>query len=178
MKDSTLADSYLQLLGDRSYAVIRAAALSLGQTTSPAAFDALSKLTEEASWRDTIRASGLNGLAALGDQRGLDLGLKYYVAGNPNAVRIAALALIGSTGRNDPRVFPILNTQLTEALEHRNFALFIGAAEAVVSLGDERGLAVFQQLSKNAGTPPRFVAALSGFEVRLRAKVTPPKPAS
>ena len=106
------------------------------------------------------------------------MGLRFYVAGNPNAVRIAALALMGSAGKNDPRVFPILNTQLTEALERRNFALFSGAAEAIVSLGDERGLAVFQQLSKNAGTPPRFVSALSGFEGRLRAKVNPPKPAS
>jgi aminopeptidase N len=178
MKDSTLADAYLALISDRSYAVIRAAALALGQTKSSAAFEPLSKLTEEASWRDTIRASGLNGLAALGDPRGLDLGLKFYVAGNPNPVRIAALALIGSAGKNDPRVFPILNTQLTEALDRRNFALFAGAAEAMVSLGDDRGLAVFQQLSKTAGTPPRFIAALSGFEVRLRAKVSPPKPAS
>ncbi len=178
MKDSTLADAYQQLLGDQSYAVIRAAALALGQTKSPTAFEALSRLTDEPSWRDTIRASGLNGLAALGDQRGLDLGLKFYVAGNPNAVRIAALALMGSAGRNDPRVFPILSTVLAESLERRNFGLFTGAAEAVVALGDERGLAVFQEISKKPGTPQRIVSAISGFETRLRAKLNPPKPAS
>ncbi len=178
MKDSSLADAYRQLLVDRSYAVIRVTAVALGQTKSPTAYEALSRLIDEPSWRDTIRASGLNGLAALGDKRALDLGLKFYVAGNPNAVRIAALALLGSTGRDDPRVFPILSALLTESLERRNFALFTGAGEAIVSLGDERGLAVFQQLSKKAGTPPQVVSAISGFESRLRAKLTPPKPSS
>jgi len=178
MKDASLADAYRQLLADRSYAVIRAAAVALGQTKSPNAYEALSRLIDEPSWRDTIRASGINGLAALGDKRALDLGLKFYVAGNPNAVRIGALALLGSTGRDDPRVFPILSTLLTDSLERRNFALFTGAGEAIVSLGDERGLAVFQQLSKQAGTPPQVVSAISGFETRLRAKLTPPKPSS
>jgi aminopeptidase N len=178
MKDASLADAYRQLLVDQSYAVIRAAAVALGQTKSPTAYEALSRLIDEPSWRDTIRASGLNGLAALGDKRALDLGFRFYVAGNPNAVRIAALALLGSTGRDDPRVFPILSTLLTESLERRNFALFTGAGEAIVSLGDERGLAVFQQLSRKAGTPPQVVSAISGFETRLRAKLTPPKPSS
>jgi len=178
MKDPSLADTYQQLLNDRSYAVIKAAANALGQTRSSTAFESLSRLIDEPSWRDTIRASGLNGLAVLGDKRALDLGLKFYVAGNPHGVRIAALALLGSTGRDDPRVFPILSTLLTESLERRNFGLFTGAAEAIVSLGDERGLAAFQQLSKKAGTPQQVVSAISGFEARLRAKLTPPKPAS
>jgi aminopeptidase N len=178
MKDPSLADVYQQLLNDRSYAVIRAAANALGQTRSSTAFETLSRLTDEPSWRDTIRASSLNGLAALGDKRALDPGLKYYVAGNPNAVRIAALAVLGATGRDDARVFPILSTVLTESLDRRNFGLFTGAAEAIVALGDERGLAAFQQLSKKAGTPPQVVSAISGFEARLRAKLTPSKPAS
>jgi HEAT repeat protein len=63
--------------------VIRASASALGQTKSAAAYDALVKLLDQPSWRDTIRASGLNGLAALGDKRALELGIKYYVAGNP-----------------------------------------------------------------------------------------------
>jgi hypothetical protein len=117
-------------------------------------------------------------LAALGDKRALDLGLKYYVAGNRPAVRASALAVLGSAGKDDLRVFPILSTILNEAAEKRNFSLFAGAAEALVSLGDERGLALFQELSKKPGTSTQMVAAISGFESRLRAKLAPPKPAS
>jgi aminopeptidase N len=177
-KDPTLADVYQQLLDDQSYAVIRAAALALGQTKSPAAYDSLIKLIDAPSWRETIRASALNGLAALGDKRALDLGLKYYPAGNPVAVRSAALAVLGATGKDDPRIFPILSAALTDAVERRNFGLVLGAAEAIVSLGDERGLVTFQELSKRTGTSPQIISAISGFEARLREKLAPPKPAS
>jgi aminopeptidase N len=177
-KDPTLVNTYVQLLDDQSYAVIRAAAPALGQTKSPAAFDSLIKLIDVPSWRDTIRASALSGLAALGDKRALDLGLKYYPAGNPVAVRSAALAVLGAVGTDDPRIFPILSATLTDAAEKRNFGLFFGAAEAIVSLGDERGLAVFQELSKRTGTSPQMISAISGFETRLREKLAPPKPAS
>jgi len=177
-KDPTLADAYQQLLNDQSYAVIRAAASALGQTKSPNAYDSLIKLIDAPSWRNTIRASTLNGLAALGDKRALELGLKFYVAGNPSAVRTAALAVLGAAGKDDPRIFPILSGVVTDALEKRNFSLFLGAAEAIVSLGDERGLAVFQELSKKTGTSRQIISAISGFETRLRAKLPPPKPAS
>jgi aminopeptidase N len=178
MKDPTLVNAYQQLLNDQSYAVIRAAAPALAQTKSEAAYDSLIKLIDAPSWRDTIRASALNGLAVLGDKRALDLGLKYYSAGNPAAVRSAALAVLGAAGKDDARVFPILRATLTDAVERRNFGLFFGAAEAIVSLGDERGLAVFQELSKRTGTSAQIVAAIPGFETRLRQKLTPPKPAS
>jgi hypothetical protein len=135
-------------------------------------------LIDAPSWRDTIRASGLNGLAALGDKRALDLGLKYYGLGNPTAVRSAALSLLGAAGKDDPRVFPILSAALTDALEKRNFGLFSGAGEAMVSLGDERGLALFQELSKKTGASPQMIGVMSGFENRLRAKLAPSKPAS
>jgi len=67
---------------------------------------------------------------------------------------------------------------MLKAAEKRNFGLFLGAGEAIVNLGDQRGLALFQELSKKAGTPPQMVGAMSGFENRLRAKLAPPKPAS
>ena len=89
-KDTSLASVYQQFLGDQSYAVIRAAALALGQTKSASAYEALAKLLEEPSWRDTIRSSALVGLGALGDKRALDLGFKYAAKGNYPQVRAAA----------------------------------------------------------------------------------------
>src|SRR5947209_586438 len=58
-KDQTLASVFQQSLSDQSYGVVRAAALALGATKSPAAYDPLSKLLDEPSWRDSVRASGL-----------------------------------------------------------------------------------------------------------------------
>jgi aminopeptidase N len=175
-KDASLGDSYQQLLNDQSYAVIRAAAPALGQTKSPAAYDALMKIIDAPSWRDTIRASALSGLAALGDKRALDLGFKYFASENPTGVRAAAVGLLGATGKDDPRTFPLISGALAESVERRSFNLFGSEAEALVTLGDERGLAFFQGLSKAPGTSPQFAATLSGFETRLRAKLAPSQP--
>lgn len=177
-KDPALAETYQRLLNDQSYAVIKAAALALGQTKSGGAYDSLLKLIAIPSWRDTIRTSALSGLAALGDKRALELGLKYYAAGNRQALRTAALSVLGATGKDDPRVFPILGAVLTEAADKRNFPLFLGAAEAIVALGDERGLPLFRDLGKKPGTPAQMVSSITGFENRLRARMASTKPAS
>lgn len=175
-KDADLASVYQQLLNDQSYAVIRAAAVALGQTKNPNAYDALVKLIEVPSWRETIRASALSGLAALGDKRALELGFKYVVPGNPSGVRTAALSLLGATGKDDPRTFPLISGVLNEALERRSAGLFSAGAEALVSLGDERGLALFQEIGKKAGIPAQIKSAIPGYESALRAKLRPPTP--
>jgi hypothetical protein len=114
----------------------------------------------------------LSGLAALGDKRALDLGFKYFASENPTGVRAAAVGLLGATGKDDPRTFPLISGALTESIERRNFNPSV-LAEALVALGDERGLAFFRELSKKPGTSPQFAATLPGYEARLRAKLTP-----
>jgi hypothetical protein len=172
-KDAELAGVYQQMLNDPSYGVIRAAALALGQTKSPYGFEALAKLIETPSWRNTIRASGLAGLAALGDKRALELGLRYAGTGNPNAVRTPALALVGAAGKDDPRSFSLISAALNDALERRNPGLFAATGEALVSLADERGLALLGEIRKKPGLSPQTLTAISGIESRLRAKLTP-----
>jgi HEAT repeat protein len=174
-KDPTVAGTYQELLNDQSYAVIHAAATALGETKSATAYDSLMKLINTPSWRDNIRAAGLGGFEALADKRALELGFTYSAAGNTMGVRTAALGLIGAVGKDDPRTFPLLSTALNQGFEWRNFAMVTGAANALVTLGDERALAVFEELRKKAADSPQLVGAISNFETRLRAKLTPAK---
>lgn len=177
-KDPSLADTYAQLLNDRSYAVIRASASALGQTRSAAGYDALIKLIDLPSWRDTIRASGLTGLAALADKRALELGIKYYAAGNPNGVRSAALSVLGAIGKGDPRVLPILTGVLNEGLDRRSFQLISAAGEAMVALGDERGVTTLEELAKKAGDSPQLASVISSYQSRLKARLAATKTGS
>ena len=177
-KDPGLADTYVQLLNDRSYAVIRAAASALGQTRSPAGYDALVKLIDLPSWRDTIRASGLTGLTALNDKRALELGIKYYPAGNSNNVRAAALSLLGATGKDDPRVLPILAAVLNEGLERRSFQLISAAGEAMVALGDERAVTTLEEVAKKASDSPQIASVISSYQSRLKARLASTKAGS
>jgi aminopeptidase N len=174
-QDPSLAGTYQQMLSDQSYATIRAAATALGQTKSSAAYDALVKLLDTPSWRDNIRASGLAGLAALGDARALDFGIKYHGAPNPVAVRSAALNLIVNTGKGDSRTFGIVTAALNEGFERRSFTLMNAAGEALVSLGDERALTTFQDLRKKAAAYSQVIAIVTGYESRLRGKLNAAK---
>ena len=180
-KDQTLAPVFQQLLDDRSYGVVRAAALALGSTKSPAAYDPLLKLLDEPSWRDTVRTLGLAGLAALGDRRALDAGLRYAAAGNTENVRVAAILLLGAVGAGDARAFQVASETLLKSASPFRFPLAGAAGSALVELGDPRGVEVFEQARKVAAGNTRADAFLGQMEQRLKQKTQPTdaqKPAS
>ncbi len=167
--DPSLANVYREMLDDKSYAVIRAAALALGATKTDGAYDALVKMVNVPSWRDNIRASALNGLAALGDARSLDVGLRYAESLNPRDVRLAAYALLGAVGKTDARAFPIISEAFTRAVSSGSTSLSTATARALIELGDERALQVFEDARKNT-TRQEFHFIIKQFEDELRQK--------
>jgi aminopeptidase N len=167
-RDPSLAKIYLQFLNDPSYAVIRAAALALGETKSPDAYNALTKLVAAPSWRDTIKVSALNGLTALADKRALDLAFRFADKSNPATVRAAALKLVGATGKDDPSAFTVLSVALGEAFTKGNFAISSAAAEGLATLGDARGLALFEELLKRSDATQQIRGAVTQLQERLR----------
>lgn len=181
-KDPSLADLYRQSLNDQSYGVIRAAALALGQTKSPAAFDSLMKLIDAPSWHDTIRISALTGLAALEDKRALETALKFAAAGNVPRIRGAAAGLLGAVGKDDPRSFNIISEIFEKAYKRADFGLVIAGGGALANLGDPRGLEVFERLTKDPSGSPQLRGVTLQFQERLRkataegAKPTAAKP--
>ena len=176
-KEPNLAGRYLQLLDDQSYGVVRAASLALGQTKSPLAYDALIKLISQPSWRDTILASSLDGLAALGDKRALDFGFKYFAPGNQTSVRINSVGLLAAVGKDDARTYPLISAALTENVERGTAGALAGAeAEALSIIGDERTVTLFQQLAKKPGISPQMAAVIARFDARLRERLGQTKP--
>ncbi|HEY0006039.1 MAG TPA: M1 family aminopeptidase [Pyrinomonadaceae bacterium] len=175
-KDPKLADLYQQFLNDQSYAVIQAAAPALGQTKSANAYAALLKLIELPSWRDNIRASGLNGLAALADKRALELGFRFARPGNSGQVREAALGLLGAVGREDPRSFALISETLRQAFGASNFGLIAASSEALLTLGDPRSQALFEELGKSAEKSPQLHGFLMQMLERSRQSARPAQP--
>jgi aminopeptidase N len=171
-KDPSLANLYRQLLNDQSYGVIRAAASALGETKTPEAYQVLTKLLEVPSWRDNIKVSALSGLRGLQDKRALDIAFRYAEKGNLPSVRAAALRLLGTVGKDNPRAFSVISETLTKAFDAGDFSLGVASAEALVGLGDPRGLAVLDQIRQSASSNPRMVEMLSGFRDRLQKATT------
>ena len=162
----------MQMLNDRSYETIEAAAHALGTAKSAGAYDALSKLASVPSWRDTIRASALSGLAALGDARALDLGIRYASGDNPRDVRLAALSLLSIVGKDDPRVFPIISEAFERAISSGSTSLTNATAGALINLGDQRALQVFQA-ARTTAKRPEFLFLINQFEQQLKKKSAP-----
>jgi len=135
-------------------------------------------LIDQPSWRDTIRVSGLSALTALSDKRALELGFKYAVPPNRNEVRAAGLGLIGTMGKDDPRSLTTLTAALNAGLETQSFQLVASSAAALVSLGDARGLGVFDEALKKAGPASQFKATLTNSQQRLKTKLAAAKPGS
>jgi HEAT repeat protein len=171
-KDPALAGTYQQLLNDESYRVIRVAAEALGQTKSESSYDSLMKLVETPSWRDNISIAGLAGLAALGDKRALDVALKYAAVGNSASIRAASMNILATLGKNDPRVFPILSETLLKSASPYNAALFEASARALVELGDQRGLEVFEQAGQKVSLE-RVKSRLQQLTQQLKQKRAP-----
>ena len=170
-KDPSLASFYEKLLSDASYAVIKAAALALGETQPPGSYEALTKLLNIPSWRDNIKISALSGLAALRDKRALGVAFRYAEKGNQAQVRAAALRLLGRIGGDDPKAFTIISDTATKAFANGDYSLATAAGEALVSLGDPRGLAVLEQIGQDASVTPRLKEQVTQYQEQLRKVV-------
>jgi HEAT repeat protein len=162
---------YVRFLNDPSYAVIKAAATALGATKSNDAYDALVKLMNVPSWRDNIRASALSGLAELRDKRALEYGLRYSEPGNSVQARTAALRLIGQTGGNDSAAFERLATRVRGAFQSGEYGLSVAAGEALVALGNPKGLAVLEQLNGDPTITGRLKTRLGEYSEMLQKTV-------
>ena len=170
-KDASLASLYLKLLNDQSYAVIKAAASALGASRSPDAYEALVKLLDVPSWRNNIRASALAGLGELKDKRSLGVALRYAARGNGSQVRAAAVRLLGKVGSDNPQAFTLIAETANKAFGSDDFTLATAAGEALVSLGDPKGLAVLEQIGTNPDTPSQLKSRISEYQESLRKSV-------
>jgi hypothetical protein len=131
------------------------------------------------SWRDTIKASAISGMTALGDKRALEVGLRFSTGGNQQQVKSAAIRLIGTLGKDDPRGFPSIAEAARLAVDRMDYSLMAATFEALASLGDSRGLAVFEELGKRTADVPQVHGLLVQHEERLRKSLgTAAKPVS
>ena len=171
LNDAQYANLYAAALNDQSYSVIAAAAAALGKTKSPKAFEQLTKLLETPSWKDRVRVAGLNGLAASGDPRGLEIGFKYTAKNYSPSVQSAALAVLLETGKGDARVFPLLLESYKQALANNSFSLILSGLRQFINLGDPRGQEAFD-LAKENFKGSNISAFITQLEINFKKAVT------
>jgi aminopeptidase N len=173
-RDPKYAPVYLTALNDRSYSVIDYAAVGLGDSKVPAAFDALVKLTSTPSWKGRIQAAGFEGLARLGDKRSFEIGYKAAMDKTlPAGVRATAMEIVGATGKGDPRAFDLIFASFKSAFAAENTQQMIGTMGALVRLGDPRGQQAIDMLKTKFKDNPGAMQAIAAFESELKAAAKP-----
>ena len=148
-RDPKFAELYFAGLKDRSYAVIDQASIALARTKNAKAFETLSKMLSEPSWKGRIPIAVMNALSELGDKRALAAGFKFAEDVNqPEEVRLSAIKIIGLHGKADKRSYPLIFRAFESALENEDFQGLVVTTQAVVNLADPRGQEVFDQLKE------------------------------
>ncbi|MCB1023612.1 MAG: M1 family metallopeptidase [Acidobacteria bacterium] len=172
LKDDKYANVFLSALNDPSYTVINSAAVALGQTKDEKAYDALINLTNMDSWKDRIRVAGLQGLAALGDKRALDIGFKFAGKSYPGNVRSSSLSVVAATGKGDARVFPLLFEPFKKDLDQRNFQSIFTGLSSMILLGDPRGQQAFDLAKAKFKDNQQLMGYVTRLESQFKAELT------
>jgi aminopeptidase N len=171
-QDKKYADIFVPALSDQSYEVIDQAAGALGRVKDPRALESLNKLVGIKSWKGRIMIAGLNGLAELGDQRGFETG--YKIATDPTVprrIRSYAVAVVGATGKGDPRAYPIILEQFKKAVESTSFSGLVNGMNALIKIADPRGQEAFDLVKAKFKGQPGALNLIAGFETRFKAAV-------
>ncbi len=168
-KDKKYADLYISSLKDQSYFVVNQAALALGRTGDQRAYDALTKMLGEKTWKNRVEVSALNGLAALGDKRALENAIKYVNDNNTSSgVRNSALGVIAATGKGDSRVYPLLFGNFKTALDNDNLQGIFTGIQAIAKLGDPRGQEAFDLVKEKFKDNKRFLPNILQLEEQFK----------
>ncbi|HUR97321.1 MAG TPA: M1 family aminopeptidase [Pyrinomonadaceae bacterium] len=171
-QDKKYADIFVPALNDQSYEVIDQASAALGRVKDPRALEALTKLTTTRSWKSRVMIAGLNGLAELGDKRAFETGYKIATDTTiPRNVRLNALAVVGTTGKGDPRAYPLILAEFKKALNAKNFQGIISGMNAFIRIADPRGQEAFDLAKARFKDQPGTVNFITGFEDRFKAAV-------
>ena len=173
-KDPKYTDLYLSALNDRSYNVIDNASGALALTKDARAYDALVKLTNTPSWHGRIQGAGLEALSDLGDKRAFDLGYKTATDKTlPQHVRSLALAIVGATGKGDPRAYPLIFQQFKNAYDANNVQDLINSIQAIIKIADPRGQEAFDMLKVKFKDQPGPMQAITAYEAQFKAAIKP-----
>lgn len=173
-QDKKYAGMFIEALGDRSYEVIDQSSLALARVKDAKAFDALSKLISTPSWKGRIQSAGLTALGELGDKRAFDIGFK---AANDTSLssnaRASALAIVGSTGKGDPRAFPLIFEKFKASFDSSNIQGMVSGLLAIVKIADPRGQEAFDMMKTKFKDNPGAMQFINAQETEFKTALKP-----
>ncbi|MBB4807277.1 aminopeptidase N [Chryseobacterium defluvii] len=163
---------YIQALNDESDRVVNAAAIALGKTKSPDAFEILMDLENRHSWKNQNRISALNGLQQLGDPRAIDYVLtrlednrspRWYLATPVWDYPFAAVNTLVALGKGESG-YPVLINRFKRSLQDNDLNDIFQNVQLINLLKDERAKEIYLLLKEKYKDDPYVLEAVSNYE--------------
>ena len=178
-RDKKYAELYKGALSDPSDRVINAAAIALGKTKSPDAYEILIKLASKPSWKNQSLISTLNGLKELGDPRGFDIAytslsdltLARWTLATPIwDYRITAAQTILALDKS-AEAYPLIYERLKKAVEINDINVILNNLLLITTLAEPKGQEAFDLLKTKFKEDANFLVAVSGHEEQFKAAI-------
>ncbi len=171
--DNKYADIYLNALTDSSDRVISQAAIALGKTKNPKAFDALAKLVYRPSMKSQSLISALNGLKELGDKRGADIAYKALAdvslprwrlpTGSIWDYRVFAAQTMVALGKGSD-AYTLILPRLKKAMKENDLNGIFDNVLLVATIADSGGSKIFDELKDKFKNDENAMNALRQYE--------------
>lgn len=177
-KDASVAKALVSLISsgsETSQFVIADACVSLGKTGDKSALRALTKASTMDSWNEIIRIGALNGIAELGDVKGVAVASDLASPGKPFAARPAALGALGRLAKTSSKARQALH-KLADMEDSGQFTLRMSLIQAIAQGNHKDSLPVLNQLEKSSfdGRIKRVISETTGsINEASKAKAKP-----
>lgn len=173
--DPTFEKIYRRALSDKSDRVINAAAIALGKSKHPRAFDRLMRLEKQKSWKNQNRISALNGLQQLGDPRAVDYVLeclrdnqspRWYLATPVWDYPFAAVNTLVALGKAELG-YPILVDRFKTSLENDDINDIFQYVQLIDLLQDERATEIYDLLKEKFNGDESLLETIQVYETNF-----------
>jgi aminopeptidase N len=174
-KDTQYDDIYIKALNDSSDRVINAAAIALGKSKSPKAYDALITLDKKPSWKNQSRISALAGLKELGDERAVDYALqcikdntsaRWYLA-TPTWDYPLQAAITLAAFKKGNLAYPTIFERFKKSMQENDVNDIFSNTLLIATLGDERGREIFTLLKEKYKNDANAMVAVNNYEAQF-----------
>jgi len=90
----------------------------------------------------------------------------------PN-IRAAATAVVGASGKGDPRAYDLIFAEFKKAFDSGNVGNLTSTLQAIVKIADPRGQAAFDMLKVKYKDNPGALQAIGQYETQFKAALKP-----
>jgi HEAT repeat protein len=170
------ADLFISQLNDNSDRVIFNAAVALGKSKHPKAFETLATLIKKPSWKGQSKMAALTGLRLLGDERAVPIALeilkdnqspRWFLGASGWDYPVYAATTLASFNKGNLG-YEIIGDRLNQALEENDINDVFSNVLLISILADPKATEIFEKLKIKYKEDANAMTAINTYEAQFK----------